>query len=273
MKWLWPRMTLAPSGTRIFTAWRLSISCIVTCNNLFVLSRLMASALLIAAALSGASSIVDRVGSTAFIQVEAESFKTLTAKQQALGYWLGQAAIAMDPVIYDQMSRFGLRQKRVLEAVVANKAKVEPALYAKILDFTKLFWAGKGNHNDYTSQKILPAFTANDLKKALEQAGHKELVPEVDSLSQSLFDPNFEPMITAKSPQGGLDILQASSNNFYFGVTLAELKGFQEKNPLNSRITKENGKLIEQVYRAGTPDGKIPPGFYAQYLAKANEML
>jgi dipeptidyl-peptidase-3 len=233
----------------------------------------MASALLIAAALSGASSIVDRVGSTAFIQVEAESFKTLTPKQQALAYWLGQAAIAMDPVIYDQMSRFGLRQKRVLEAVVANKAKVDPALYAKILDFTKLFWAGKGNHNDYTSQKILPSFTANDLKKALEQAGHKELVPEVDSLSQSLFDPSFEPMITAKSPQGGLDILQASSNNFYFGVTLAELKGFQEKNPLNSRITKENGKLIEQVYRAGTPDGKISPGFYAQYLAKANEYL
>jgi dipeptidyl-peptidase-3 len=238
-----------------------------------VLSRLTASALLITAALSGASSIVDRVGSTAFIQVEAESFKTLMPKQQALAYWLGQAAIAMDPVIYDQMSRFGLRQKRVLEAVVANKAKVDPALYAKTLDFTKLFWAGKGNHNDYTSQKILPAFTASDLKKALEQAGHKELAPEVDSLSQSLFDPNFEPMITAKSPQGGLDILQASSNNFYFGVSLAELKGFQEKNPLNSRISKENGKLIEQVYRAGTPDGKISPGFYAQYLAKANEYL
>ena len=35
----------------------------------------------------------------------------------------------------------------------------------------------------------------------------------------------------------------------------------------------ENGKLIEQVYRAGTPDGRVPPGLYAQYLKKANEAL
>ena len=238
-----------------------------------MLSRLLASALALSAVLSGASSVVDRVDTTAFIQVEAESFKTLTPKQQALTYWLGQAAIAMDPIIYDQMSRFGLRQRRVLEAVVAGKAKVEPAVYAKVLDFTKLFWANKGNHNDQTSQKFLPSFTAADLKKALEQAGHKDLVSEVDSLSQSLFDADFEPMVTAKSPKGGQDILQASANNFYYGVTLADLKGFPEKNALNSRVTKENGKVIEQVYRAGTPDGKVPPGFYAQYMAKANEFL
>ena len=217
--------------------------------------------------------MVDRVGTTAFIQVEAESFKTLTPKQQALAYWLGQAAIAMDPVIYDQLSRYGLRQKRVLEAVVANKAKVDPALYAKVLDFTKLFWASKGNHNDYTAQKFLPAFTTAELKKALEQAGRRDLLGEVDSLNQSLFDADYEPMTTAKSPKGGQDILQASSNNFYFGVTLAELKGFQEKNSLNSRVAKENGTVIEQVYRAGTPDGKISPGFYAQYLTRANEYL
>ncbi len=38
-------------------------------------------------------------------------------------------------------------------------------------------------------------------------------------------------------------------------------------------MTKQNGKLVEEVYRAGTPDGKIPPGLYAQYLKKANDSL
>ena len=33
------------------------------------------------------------------------------------------------------------------------------------------------------------------------------------------------------------------------------------------------GKLVEQVYRAGTPDRRVPPGLYAEYLAKANEYL
>ena len=123
------------------------------------------------------SPLVDRVDTTAFIQIEAKSFSTLSPKQQALAYWLQQSSIAIDPIIYDQLSRFGLRQKRVLEAVVASKDKVDPAIYGKVLDFTKLFWANKGNHNELTSQKFMPKFTADELKRALEQAGHKDLVP------------------------------------------------------------------------------------------------
>jgi dipeptidyl-peptidase-3 len=226
-----------------------------------------------AASLFAESPLVGRVDTTAFIQIEAKSFNTLSPKQQALAYWLNRSSIAIDPIIYDQLSRFGLRQKSLLEAVAANKAKVDPATYGRVLDFTMLFWANKGNHNETTAQKFLPKFTADELKRALEQAGRKDLVPEVDALAQSLFDPEFEPLMTAKSPRGGMDIIQASSNNFYFGVTLADLKNFTERYPLDSRVAKENGKLVEQVYRAGTPDGRIPPGLYAQYLKKANESL
>jgi dipeptidyl-peptidase-3 len=230
------------------------------------------------ACLLAESPLVERVDTTAFIQIEAKSFGTLSPKKQALAYWLTQSSIAIDPIIYDQLSRFGLRQKNVLEAVVrdtptTNNGKVDPAVYNRVVEFTKLFWANKGNHNETTSQKFLPKFTADDLKRALEQAGHKDLVPEVDALAQSLFDPEFEPLMTAKSPRGGKDIIQASSNNFYFGVTLADLKNFTEHYPLNSRVAKENGKLVEQVYRAGTPDGRVPAGLYAQYLKKANESL
>ena len=96
---------------------------------------------------------------------------------------------------------------------------------------------------------------------------------EITELRPSLFDPNFEPTITAKTPPAGLDILQASANNFYSGVTLADLKNFTEHYPLNSRLAKVNGRLVEEVYRAGTPDGRVPPGLYAEYLAKANSYL
>ncbi len=226
-----------------------------------------------AALLSAQSPLVDRVGPTAFVQIQAESFKSLTPRQQALTYWLTQASIAIDPIIYDQESRFGLRQKRVLEAVVAAKDRVDPAIYARVLPFTKLFWGNKGNHNEMTAQKVLPEFTADELKKALTQAGHKELLVEVDALNQSLFDPAYEPMMTAKSPSGGKDILQASSNNFYLGVSLDDLKGFNEKYRLNSRLVKESGRLVEEVYRTGTPDGKVKPGLYATYLKKANGYL
>jgi len=235
--------------------------------------------------------LVERVGDTAFIQVRAPSFQALSPRQQALAYWLTQASIAIDPIIYDQLSAYGLRQKRLLEEIMAHPKGIEPAAMAKIAEFAKLFWASRGNHNDLTSQKFLPAFTFEQLEKAAliaQQNGafrtaYADLPPlkrpadvmrELESLRASLFDPVFEPMITAKSPSGGKDTIQASSNTFYKGVSLDDLKGFQEKYPLNSRVVKTaDGKLTELLYRAGTPDGKVPPGLYATFLKKANEFL
>ena len=240
---------------------------------------------------AGSNSLVERVGDTGFIRVEADSFKSLDAKQRELAYWLTQASIAIDPIIYDQFSRFGLRQKRLLEGIAAHSEGIEPGAKAKISDFTKLFWASKGNHNELTSQKFLPAFTFEELKQAALTAQKNgafsmpsgdlpaittasKLNEELETLRASLFDPNFEPMLTAKNPSGGLDAIQASSNTFYEGVTLADLKDFHDQHPLNSRVVKgKDGKLLEEVYRAGTPDGKIAAGLYATYLKRANEYL
>lgn len=229
------------------------------------------------------STLVDRVGNTGFVQLEAESFKALTAKEQALAYWLTQASIAIDPINYDQNSKWGLRQKALLEEIVRHGQGVSPAALRKITDFTKLFWANRGNHNEMTAQKILPEFSFEELQAAAAQAARNggfkskkasEVEAELAALRLSLFDANFEPTITAKSPQGKLDILQASANNFYSGVSVADLRGFQEKYPLNSRLVKNAaGQLVEEVYRAGTPDGAIPAGRYAVYLKKANEYL
>ncbi len=233
--------------------------------------------------------LVERVGDTAFIQLRAPSFQALTPRQQALAYWLTQASIAIDPIIYDQLSASGLRQKRLLEEIMAFPKGIDPAAMAKIAEFAKLFWANRGNHNEITSQKFLPAFTFEQLEKAAliaQQNGafrtaYADLPPlkkpadvlrELESLRASFFDPAFEPMMTAKSPSGGKDTIQASSNTFYQGVSLDDLKGFQEKYPLNSRVVKgADGKLTELVYRAGTPDGKVPPGLYATFLKKAVE--
>ncbi len=224
---------------------------------------------------------VDRVGDTGFLQLEADSFRSLPPRDQALGYWLSQASVAINPIIYDQLSRFGLRQKSVLEMIVLHREGVDRAAYDKILEFTKLFWANRGNHNETTAQKFLPDFTFEELRddglSALKHGarGFTEAAfrKEIEELRPSLFDPNFEPMMTAKSPRGNLDILQASSNNFYFGVKLADLKTFTEHYPLNSRLAMVKGHLEEQVYRAGTPDHSVPPGLYAEYLSKANSYL
>jgi dipeptidyl-peptidase-3 len=234
------------------------------------------------------SVLVERVGDTAFIQLNAPSFLALSPRQQALAYWLTQASIAIDPIFYDQASAYGLQQKRLLEEITARPKGIDPGVMAKISEFAKLFWGNRGNHNETTSQKFLPAFTFEQLEQAALiaqkngafQTAYADLPPlsqptdlirELQSLRASLFDPQFEPMVTAKSPVGGEDTIQASSNTFYQNVSQADLKGFQAKYPLNSRVIKSaDGKLTELVYRAGTPDGSVPPGLYATFLGKAN---
>jgi dipeptidyl-peptidase III len=233
--------------------------------------------------------LVERVGDTAFIQLHAPSFQALSARQQALAYWLTQASIAIDPIIYDQLSAYGLQEKRLFEEIMAHPQGIDPAAMTKIAEFAKLFWANRGNHNDLTSQKFLPAFTFEQLEKAALMAqqngafrtNYADLPPlktpadvtrELESLRASLFDPAFEPMVTVKSPVGGKDTIQASSNTFYSGISLDDLKGFQARYPLNSRVVKGmDDKLTELVYRAGTPDGKVPPGLYATFLKKSND--
>jgi dipeptidyl-peptidase-3 len=237
------------------------------------------------------SAIVERVGDTGFLELRTNSLQQLDARHQALAYWLTQAAIAIDPIIYDQLSAYGIREKRLLETIVARPAGVDPGTFQKIRSFALLFWANRGNHNENTSQKFLPGFTFDDLRQAAMTAqkngafktGYGDLPPfsteaelerELSALRAPLFDPAFEPTLTAKTPPPGQDIIQASSNTFYRGLTLQDLKNFHDDHPLNSRVVKgADGALHEEIYRAGTPDRRVPPGLYAIYLKKAIEFL
>jgi dipeptidyl-peptidase-3 len=236
--------------------------------------------------------LVDRVGNTGFVQIHAGSFRDLTPQEKQLAYWLSQAAIAIDPIIYDQLSWYGMRQKRLLEEIVSHPEGIDAVTMTKIVEYAKLFWGNRGNHNDLTAQKFVPDFTFEELQPAALKAqknggfqsryadlpalaGEDALKKELGDLKPSIFDAEFEPMTTAKSPQGGKDTVQSSANSFYGpGVTLADLKDFKAKYPLNSRVVKgADGSLKEQVYRAGTPDGSVPPGLYATFLKRANDYL
>ncbi|HYT76828.1 MAG TPA: hypothetical protein VEL79_18885 [Vicinamibacterales bacterium] len=236
------------------------------------------------------SPLVERVGDVGFIQLQAPSFAQLAPEQKALAYWLTRASIAIDPIIYDQLSRFGLREKRLIQGIVAHHDTIAPATYRKIQEYALLFWANRGNHNETTAQKFLPSFTFEELQDAATKAsaagafatadadlspltGADAVKQEVAALREPLFDPAFEPMTTAKTPPPGKDILQVSANSFYQGLSLADLKDFQERFPLNSRVVKDAKGIHEEVYRAGTPDGRVPPGLYATYLKKAIEYL
>src|ERR1051325_1264868 len=139
---------------------------IVACAVPFVLSL----AVLARPAGQPANTLDERVGDTGCLHRQANSVRQLDPKQQALAYWLTQASIAIDPIIYDQLSAFGIREKRLLEEIVARPEGVPDVTFKKIRSYALLFWANRGNHNETTGQKFLPTFTADELQQAALRA-------------------------------------------------------------------------------------------------------
>jgi dipeptidyl-peptidase-3 len=242
------------------------------------------TALILAAATTTApaSPLVEQIDGFGFYQMEAPSFSKLDVRQKRLAYWLSRAAIAIDPVIYDQLSSYGLPAKKLLGALVEKPERLPPESRDAIVRYAKLFFGNRGNHNETTNQKFLPEFTFEQLQtaaKAALAAGAPRGTPEsldklLADLKQPLFEPAFEPTITEKNPPKGKDTITGSANTFYGpGVSFADVEKFDDQHPLNSRVVKENGKLVEQVYRTGTPDGTVKPGLYAKELGQVVEAL
>ena len=227
------------------------------------------------------SSLVERVGAQGYLQVQSPSYSKLPLSQKLVAYHLYRAAVQLDPIFYDQMSAYGLTAKRLLGAMIERPERLPEASRKAVVEYATLFLGNHGNHNEATGEKFIPAISFADFSQAAQQARAKgarlgaqgQLAQTLASLQAPLFDPKFQPQLTTKNPPPGEDILTASGNNYYQGVKLDDLKGFTEKNPLNSRLVKKNGKLVEEVYRAGTPDGKIPPGLYAKELRAVNREL
>ena len=80
------------------------------------------------------------------------------------------------------------------------------------------------------------------------QAG-EALAALLTRLEPLLFDPTVDPSVTNKTPGPDKDMLASSANNLYVDTTMTDLAGFTERYPLNSRLVKRDGRLIEEVYR------------------------
>jgi dipeptidyl-peptidase III len=210
--------------------------------------------------------LLERVDDAAVVQVYADGFSALSLKDKTLVWHFYQASLAGRDIFYDQKYIHNLDMRDVLEAIVTNPAGVDASTLAEIQRYTKLFWINSGPYNNLTARKFVLQCTPDAFAaaaRAAEKAGASFPIRKGETLDQLLarlrpafFDLNVDPMVTAKTPPPGTDILAASSNNLYVDLTMRDLEGFQEKYPLNSRLVKANGKIVEEVYRVGGRYGK-----------------
>jgi dipeptidyl-peptidase-3 len=202
--------------------------------------------------------LLEQVDDAAVVQVYADGFDALSTNDKILVWHLYRAALAGRDIFYDQRYRHGLAMRGILETILrhSDRAGLDAAALAEVRRYTKLFWINSSPYNNLTARKFTIALSWDTLKGAYLRASAIATLPaalaEVEpELARAFTDPEFEPMVTAKTPGKGKDILQSSANNMYFGVTMADLDGFAERYGLNSRLVKRDGTLIEEVYRIG----------------------
>src|SRR5438552_1840796 len=219
--------------------------------------------------------LLERVDDAAVVQLYADGFGDLPLGEKTLVWHLTQAAIAGRDIFYDQRYAHNLEMRDVLEAIVGRPHAIDPGTFPAIERYTKLFWINTGPYNNLTARKFVLTCTPPALAEAAhaaQSAGARfRLKPgePLDALLARLeplfFDPTVDPTVTSKTPPPGQDMLAASAKNLYVGVTMRDLDGFEERHPLNSRLVKQNGNLIEEVYRVG--------GRYGAHIAAIVEHL
>jgi dipeptidyl-peptidase III len=205
--------------------------------------------------------LIERVDEAAVVQLYADGFEKLPLREKTLIWHLYEAALAGRDIFYDQRYAHNLEMRDVLEEIITHPENVDPQTLVEIQRYTKLFWINTGPYNNLTARKFVLTCTPEAFAAAAtaaQKGGARFTLRAGESLEALLtrlqpmfFNLKFDPIVTNKTPGPGKDILASSANNLYVGVTMKDIAGFDEKYPLNSRLVKRNGKLVEEVYRVG----------------------
>ena len=205
--------------------------------------------------------LLERIDDAAVVQLYADGFEALPLREKTLIWHLYQAALAGRDIYYDQRYEHNLEMREVLEEILTHAGGVDGETLAAVEKYTKLFWINTGPFNNLTARRFVmettPAAFAEAVRAAARDGARfpvrdgEDLDGMAARMTPLFFDPDFEPTVTNKTPGPGQDMLLASANNLYKGVSMADLETFEEEYPLTSRLVKVDGRLVEEVYRIG----------------------
>lgn len=217
------------------------------------------------------SYIVDQFADLQILRYQVPGFANLSLRQKQLLYHLSEAALMGRDILFDQNGRYNLVIRRTLEAVyLYGKVDKSSADYQAFEVYLKRVWFANGIHHHYGEDKFIPGFSEAFFDAAVRSVDTSLLPLKADEtvdallarLKPVIFDPSVMPKRTVQS--GDTDWIQASANNYYGeDVTQAEVEAFYGKMKaegdsrcplsygLNSRLEKENGQLVERVWKVG----------------------
>ena len=204
----------------------------------------------------------DRFADIEVLRYKVPDFDSLSLNQKILVYYLTEAALWGRDILWDQNNAHNLDIRRLLEAVYTNyNGDKNSPDYKAFETYLKQIWFGNGIHHHYSMDKFTPHFSQEFLSAQIAALPEGAAPANVDELVEVIFNPAIDAKRVNQA--AGQDLILTSANNMYGeGVTQPEVEAFFEamKKPgdetpisygLNSRVVKENGKLVEQRYMIG----------------------
>lgn len=212
---------------------------------------------------------VDRFADIEILRYPVSGFNSLSLQQKELIYYLSQAALEGRDILWDQHNRYNLTIRRVCEGLYENYMGDKSTDDWKNFEtYLKQIWMANGIHHHYSEDKIMPQFSQEYFTTIVKSVDPGRMPfrdgMAADETLNEIIPVMFDPSVMPKrmSQVQGSDIVQTSAVNFYEGVTQKEVENFydsmkdhNDSTPvsygLNSKVTKEDGVVVEKVWKLG----------------------
>lgn len=230
--------------------------------------------------------VIDRFADIKIMRYKVPDFENLTIDQKIFLYYLSQAAQCGRDILFDQFYRHNLLIRHTLDNIVSTyKGSRQTADFEKFMTYTKRVWFSNGIHHHYSCDKFFPEIDADIFRNLILESDFSKMPKKegenADDFANRVLNIIYDKEHDLKrvSLDSKNDVITASANNFYSGVTQAEVEAYNtvqlQPDPsrplslgLNSRLVKKDGKLTEETYKIG---GKYSHAIehIVEYLTKA----
>lgn len=202
------------------------------------------------------------------LRYKLEGFEALRLQQKIYIYYLSKAVLSGRDITFDQFGKYNLSIRKVLESIfLLYNGSRDTHDFQALTVYLKRVWFSNGIYHHYGCDKFKPEFSRQFFCDAYNSLSYEQLAlgseEEKNNLLNEIlpviFDADYLPKRVNKAE--GVDLIKTSACNFYEGVSQSEVESFYngmkvegDARPvsygLNSKLTKQNGKLTELVYKA-----------------------
>ncbi len=199
----------------------------------------------------------DEFADLKILRYQIPGWENLSLKEQKLVYYLTQAGLAGRDIIWDQNYRYNLKIREALENIYANyEGDTSSEEWNAFETYLKRVWFSNGIHHHYSNAKLKPGFSKEYFDTLLKET-NTDLTGEAYEV---IFNDKDAKKVNLNEADG---LIKGSAVNMYGeDITAAEVDAFyaNKKSPnpekplsfgINSKLVKENGKLVEKVYKSG----------------------